>query len=362
MKNAFKLILWLWACCTAHVQADTGTLQVWGSDLTLTADGSTISKLTIYEKDVVDYTAVTLSLVVPKGVKVAQVRSGREYVNDIQLNPDRATSTHAITCYQASETIINVVISSSTNQNLYPDDIEHNPVEELFTIGLTANPTMVNGEYEARIVNSKFALAGGGGSVPAEEPRMKLTVEGGVEGTVVNYALTEAGFGTLILPFEAALPEGVEAFRCIGVQDDCIVTEELNCIPANTPVLLAGAPGRFTFTGEAVPQQASFTDGLLTGVMERTEITQGYVLQQQDELSFYPVNAEKPITVPAFRCYLIYPQALRAIRIGGELTGVGGLQADKAPAQGCYDLQGKRVGKPAMKGVYIKEGKKIIVD
>lgn len=93
----------------------------------------------------VNYTGFSLSIVVPKGIHIAQVRSGREYVDDISLNVDRATKTHTIVCNIPQDDLIKVISYSTLNQDYYPDDIDDNPVDEIFTIGLIADPTMLNG-------------------------------------------------------------------------------------------------------------------------------------------------------------------------------------------------------------------------
>ena len=67
-------------------------------------------------------------------------------VDDIFLS-ERATTTHTIACNMPSETLLKVACTSSMNQDLYNDDEEGNPLDEVWTIGLVADPTMANGDY-----------------------------------------------------------------------------------------------------------------------------------------------------------------------------------------------------------------------
>ena len=79
MKTKLFLLCLVLASVVTRAQAQTQTLEVWGHDITMTADGTTVTHLTISERDVVDYTGFSLTIVVPKGIHVAQVRSGRDY-------------------------------------------------------------------------------------------------------------------------------------------------------------------------------------------------------------------------------------------------------------------------------------------
>lgn len=129
-------------------QAQSETLRVWlDSKVTFTADGSTVTYLKLYENDGEQgYTSFNMSLYVPKGIHVNKVKQGRDMVDDIFLS-ERATTTHTIACNMPSETLLKVACTSSMNQDLYNDDEEGNPLDEVWTIGLVADPTMANGDY-----------------------------------------------------------------------------------------------------------------------------------------------------------------------------------------------------------------------
>ena len=129
-------------------QAQSETLRVWlDSKVTFTADGSTVTYLKLYENDGDQgYTSFNMSLYVPKGIHVNKVKQGRDMVDDIFLS-ERATTTHTIACNMPSETLLKVACTSSMNQDLYNDDEEGNPLDEVWTIGLVADPTMANGDY-----------------------------------------------------------------------------------------------------------------------------------------------------------------------------------------------------------------------
>ena len=129
-------------------QAQSETLRVWlDSQVTFTADSSTVTYLKLYENDGdQQYTSFNMSLIVPKGIHVNKVKQGRNTVDDISLS-ERATTTHSIACSMTSDTLLKVSCTSNLNQDLYNDDESGNPLDELWTIGLIADPTMVNGDY-----------------------------------------------------------------------------------------------------------------------------------------------------------------------------------------------------------------------
>lgn len=358
-----SLLALMLASFVARAQAQAQTLELWGHDLEMTADGSSVTRLTISERDVVDYTAFNMVIMVPKGIHVAQVRSGRDYVDDILLNEDRATTTHTIACNMPEADYIKVACYSSKSQDFYPDDIDGNPVSELFSIGLTADATMANGEYEIRITGVKFVLAKGGASVPQTPVTMKMTVTGGVDGKQVTCTVGEAGVSTLLLPYNAHIPSALSAYTCSEIDGTRLVLDEQVRIPALTPVLLMGEPGTYTFTG--VPEttkETTFTTGVMTGVLSTTQISEGYVLQNQDNgTAFYPVNPTRPVNVPAHKCYINWTGKAQLIRFDGSTTDLEAPTTSGNRPASVYDMGGRRVTQPTSPGVYIRGNKKVYI-
>lgn len=160
----------------------------------------------------------------------------------------------------------------------------------------------------------------------------------------IQYSLGNSGYGTLILPYDAVLPSGVKAYTCKSLNGDVVVTEQQTSIPANTPLLIKGVPGNYTFTGVSQATEKSYTSGLLTGELEATKVTNGYVLQEQDgAVAFYRVEADKPINVPAYRCYLTVPSASKYLSIDFEnATGISNLNLG-GKTNVVYDLSGRRI-------------------
>lgn len=359
-----KKIIFSLLCAMAvlHTQAQTETLKVWMDDATITADGSTVTRLVISENDVVDYTSFSLSLVVPKGVTVAKVRQGREYVDDIQLT-DRATTTHSISCnMQEDGKTIKIISTSSSNLDFYPDDIDGNPMDEIFSIGLIADPSIANGDYNIKIVDCKFVIKeNAAASVPNADVTAKLTVTGGVDSNTISYTLDDSRCGTLILPFESQVPAGLEICRVLSIGGGYVSLETQSVIPANVPVIVLGTPGAYIFTGIPTQTEDSYSDGGYVGVYSNREISKGYILQSIDGvMGFYPVNSESPATIPTYRCYLQSNESFGVIPLDLSTTSIEGVLSDEQQANKYYDLLGRNVKSLEKGGVYVKKGEKVL--
>lgn len=345
-------------------QASGQTVKTWMNSPTLVADGKTVTYLTVYQTtDDEDelYRSFEIHLTVPEGISIAQRKEGRKMVDDISLNAirfDGLPQTLAVSMPN-STSITAVCVNTTNKETYYRDDEDGNIIEELFTIGLVADPDMANGKYDVEMTIAKFELPTGGGVTLTSPAKSTMTITGG-QGSAdeLLYTLGGSGYGTLILPFEAELPDGVKAYTCTGLEGQSVVMKEQSIVPACTPVVLSGIPGSYTFTGTGTASEDCYTSGLLTGVMKETQIEDGYVLQQQGGVTgFYFVDANAPKTVPANRCYLNIPAAVKMLSIGMDADAIE--EIVKKGKAIIYDLNGRRVT-GEVRGVKVKEGRKII--
>lgn len=337
-------------------------LKVWMNNPVMVADGTTVTYLTVYQTDEEDeYWNFEVHINLSAGIHIAKRKEGRKMVDDVTLNPDRFEGMpHTIGVNMPDATsLVAICTNMSSKEPYYNDDADGNVVEELFTIGLTADEGMVNGTYDMELAVAKFVRTDVTGHTLTNSATSKMTITGGVDnGGEIIYTLGNSGYGTLILPFDADLPEGVSAYTCTGIDGNTVLMEQQGLIPANTPVIMSGTPGTYTFTGESCASEDSYTEGLLTGVFKATVIDDGYVLQQQNGIvGFYYVDAEEPKTVPANRCYLSVPAGAKMLSLLEDTDGINAI--DSSEEAGAYALDGKKVGKKA-KGVVIKGGVKIV--
>lgn len=193
--------------------------------------------------------------------------------------------------------------------------------------------------------------------------------------TAANVTFTKkvgsANFATMVLPFSAELPAGVEAYNITNVEGTDLIAEKVNSIVADKPVLLKNS-GDFEFTATdaeiAVPSGYVVNNGLLYGTYATTDVptVNSYVLQNKASgVSFYKVSPEGGITVNAFRAYLSLPteSSAKALNffIFDETTGISVVKPGMIDSENViYNLNGQRITNPT-NGLYIVNGNKVII-
>lgn len=149
-------------------------------------------------------------------------------------------------------------------------------------------------------------------------------------------------------------------------------TQDVTKVPANTGIIVGLAEPATEATTITVPVCADETDdvtgNLLVAVVSGAEIMQAtqdytnYVFGKKNgKEAFYKIPADG-INVPVNNAYLAVPTtsgAKEVIFLGGETTGISNVDAAAEDSE-LYNLSGVKV-KKAQKGVYIQNGKKVIV-
>ena len=178
-------------------------------------------------------------------------------------------------------------------------------------------------------------------------------------------------FGTMVIPFNATIPQSAEAFNLKGINGETILrSDAIAGITANKPVLVKNS-GTHEFTAKNAPIAATgdgvLNNNLLNGgysTMTAAADEENYVLQNSatNGVNFYWVNGTAA-TVKPFRAYLTASAvAARTLYLDlDNLTGIdAAIVANEAENGEVYNLAGQRVAQP-QKGLYIVNGKKVIV-
>ena len=178
-------------------------------------------------------------------------------------------------------------------------------------------------------------------------------------------------YATYYLPFAAKAPEGVKAYAGTVSNGSVKLTEYANgVIPANKGVLLVSdnaTSATFTLANDA---DVTAIDNDLKGVTAATELTgvdnseQVRIFSTKDGVvGFYKPNSNIT-SLAANKAYVIAPatEGALALNFGGNVTGINSVSDNAAMPNNVeiYDLAGRRVNH-AVKGVYVVNGKKIIV-
>ena len=151
------------------------------------------------------------------------------------------------------------------------------------------------------------------------------------------------------------VPDDVTAYIITGVSGNTVTTKKVSYIQAGVPVLLESTPGT---TNVADPAE-SFDGNLLKYAAPSGTAGDKHYILYNDEF----VRATGLINGKVFLDLSDYGARARAYEINtDETTAVDGLfiEEDDGDAK-WYDMQGRRINKPTKSGVYIKDGKKVVV-
>ncbi len=227
---------------------------------------------------------------------------------------------------------------------------------------VTVIPTATEGKWNLRNTEANQYIGAQDAGVYTVNSHIDFAL---VETTKASIAIntTEAGWGTLMLPFAvASLPSGVKAYSVSELSGNSLTLVEVTALEANKPYIIEGAWNE-TLTGDAQGTALKYTEGLLTGTYEEISApVDSYVLQMQGtNVGFFKVEDVQP-KVKANRAYLTAPASggVKAFFLGDTEDAIKGV-FDGVAAGEIYDLAGRKVQNMQKGNVYIVNGKKVIV-
>lgn len=169
------------------------------------------------------------------------------------------------------------------------------------------------------------------------------------------------------------IPSVLNAFVITAIKDNSVVIEEVTdgIIPTNVPVLLLSKAlkskdlksGKF-YTAATDDKGGSYKS-ILEVAVEKKEVELGEVYLLYNDVFYLSQKG----TIPAGGIYLPKPHSKTrsALVIGGENDGTTGIidaarLIDNSLSGSWYDLSGRKFnGKPTTKGIYIIDGKKVVI-
>ena len=155
-------------------------------------------------------------------------------------------------------------------------------------------------------------------------------------------------------------------------------------VPANTGVVLRGTPGEtYTLTGTN-SDAATIEDNALVAVVEATHVNQTATVGDDEYTNFMmsggkfvkiAASDDPDVKMPANRAYLQIltsalptDQSARSITLSSDNEATGIIPMDDGRRNmedvkgALYDLQGRRInGRPTTKGLYIVNGKLVVI-
>lgn len=169
---------------------------------------------------------------------------------------------------------------------------------------------------------------------------------------------------TFSAPFATIIPTGVKAYYVSAKGTEATMTAiDAQAIPANQGVILTSESGAaVTMVPAAGETAAAITGNQLghsAGNTRSLTAGEGYILGNGSEgTAFYPCKAG---SLPSNKAYLLgNGESAIVMNFGNAVTGINTIAAPASAKAPIFDLSGRRVVK-ATKGLYIQNGKKVIV-
>lgn len=169
---------------------------------------------------------------------------------------------------------------------------------------------------------------------------------------------------TFSAPFATIIPEGVKAYYVSAKGTEATMTAiDAQAIPANQGVILTSESGEAATMVPAASETAATITGNQLGHSAGAAMSltagEGYILGNGTEgTAFYPCKAG---SLPINKAYLLgNGENAIVMNFGNAVTGINTIAAPASAKAPIFDLSGRRVVK-ATKGLYIQNGKKVIV-
>ena len=192
-------------------------------------------------------------------------------------------------------------------------------------------------------------------------------------------AVGETGWATLYLDFAAAIPADVDAYIVTKVNKDYVtLTEVTGVLPAETGIIVNASAGDYAFTA-STEEATAVTGNLLKGsVADKNVEGEAYVLAninvaeegqpEKKEVGFYKAEMNGTSWLNnANRAYLpasaIPASAEMSASLRFDFGGTTGVEKVEIrnEKEEIYDLTGRRVNKITKAGVYVVNGRKVLV-
>lgn len=181
-------------------------------------------------------------------------------------------------------------------------------------------------------------------------------------------SVSAAGYATYATKYNVEVPEGndVEVMTVTVNKDNSTISlnkvKAGTVIPANTGILVKAAKGDYNFAVTSKEGTPLENNNLVAATTDKTsDGVKYFALTQLSEGKVGFAKVAKDVNIPAGKAYLMVENGTPAKFFGldGEATGINSVKTAKADGA-YYTLEGVKTTKP-VKGIYIHNGKKIVV-
>jgi hypothetical protein len=249
-----------------------------------------------------------------------------------------------------------------------PDDGEEweNIEEDLFKIRVKATDKVQTGEFNLSVNGIKFTYPDEVGGettqigVPLEDVPLDYQLG-------INFEIGPTGYATLCWPtaldFSSITGEDFQANIGVGVTGTTYMSlSEVEKVPANTPLVIKGTPGVYSLTttkGDVEDVSESILSGTPAGTLKVEEGANIFALANKAEgIGFYRCLPD--VVIPQYKAYFAPEAASAEAYLFEETTGINQATVENSDAD-IYTISGVKVANASQKGVYIVNGKKVVV-
>ena len=170
--------------------------------------------------------------------------------------------------------------------------------------------------------------------------------------------------------FDLVTPEGYQAYKVATASSNGVTAETIDYIPKGVPVILKTTVNGTSDNSMTINLNEQQTPSAVVGATEFKGVAStsdgemptgtAYILVGKKFVLFEGTEG-----IPKHRCYLEFaaPAGTRSIGIGFENGGSTSIHDVKNidNRERWYDLQGQRIEQPKRKGLYIKDGQKVVI-
>ena len=176
-------------------------------------------------------------------------------------------------------------------------------------------------------------------------------------GYLTTPAVTAAGWASYVTPKAVRFAEG-EAFAVTAAGSGVVTLAEVTDVPNNFPVLLKGEGAKTALVLETSPAAPTNKLSISNGGS-----VEGYVLAEPagNPVGFYKWAGGSLTSGKVYLPASVVAGAPDFLGFGGDATGINAVNGSELKVNGeYYNLAGQRVAQPT-KGLYIVNGKKVVM-
>ncbi len=272
----------------------------------------------------------------------------------------------------AAQTVNVTIATNKTELNTAITDAEayYNSISE-------TNPDAAATLLEA--INTAKGVQGNADATQTEIETATTTLNDAVDAAKADVALKRV---TIVIPAKSYVARvdadkrqienavaGVSLYTVQNVTNsEVVLTSALNVVAAGMPYLIYNDNNEEKTISIVVSSNAADNVTVATE-FKGTLTAKTFTADDMQAADHYVLNGKNFVwvknagTLSAGKCWIELAKSAGASRLSivfGESTGIAGVSVEGAEHTGWYDLSGRRVAKPA-KGVYVKDGKKIVV-